>query len=303
VVSRRLVMVAGGIALDRVLGEPQRVPHPVAMFGKIMGGVEQRWYAPATSNGTAYAAIGVALGGLCGAVVGSSLMATYVAVAGRSLSDTAHGVLDALESGDIERARSLLPSLVGRDPSDLDEVEVSRAVVESVAENTVDAVIAPALWAVIGGAPGALGYRAVNTMDAMVGHRSERYRRFGTPAARLDDAANWVPSRLTALLVAVARPHQALKVWQTVRSDAPAHPSPNSGVAEAAFAAALGVRLGGESRYGELAETRPQLGAGRAVEPSDIRAAIRLSRDCTVVLGAALLACSLAFRSRSAART
>ena len=301
--SRRLLMVAAGLAVDRVLGEPHRVPHPVALFGKVMGGVEQRWYAPAMLNGTAYAAIGVALGGLCGVVVGSPLMATYVAVAGRSLADTAQSVLDALESGDLERARFLLPGLVGRDPSGLDEVEVSRAVVESVAENTVDAVIAPALWALAGGAPGALGYRAVNTMDAMVGHRSERYRRFGTTAARLDDVANWVPARLTALLVAVARPRQAFQVWQTVRSDAPAHPSPNSGVAEAAFAAALGIRLGGESQYGELTETRPQLGTGRAAKPTDIRAAIRLSQDCTLVLGAVLLVCSVAFSTRFRTRT
>jgi adenosylcobinamide-phosphate synthase len=295
--------VAGGLAVDRVLGEPQRIPHPVALFGKGMGRVEQRCYAPAMRNGTAYTAIGVALGGLCGVLVGSPLIATSVTVAGKSLADTAQGVLDALESGDLESARSLLPGLVGRDPSELDEAEVSRAVVESVAENTVDAVIAPAMWAVFGGAPGAFGYRAVNTMDAMVGHRSERYRRFGTPAARLDDAANWVPARLTALLVAVARPRQAREVWQTVRSDAPGHPSPNAGIAEAAFAAALGIRLGGESRYGERTETRPQLGTGRAVEPSDIREAVRLSRDCTAVLGVALVACSLAFSTRLRTRT
>ncbi|HEX4866827.1 MAG TPA: cobalamin biosynthesis protein [Acidimicrobiales bacterium] len=118
---------------------------------------------------------------------------------------------------------------------------------ESVAENTVDAVVAPALWAGLGGAAGALGYRAVNTMDAMVGHRSERYRRFGTPAARLDDAANWLPARVTA----------------------PAHPSPNAGVAEAAFAAALGVRLGGRSQYEERIEDRPRLGRGRPVRRDD----------------------------------
>src|SRR5204863_6463621 len=124
---------------------------------------------------------------------------------------------------------------VGRDPSELDESGVARAVVESVAENTVDAVVAPACWAAVFGAPGVLAHRAVNTLDAMVGHRSARYARFGWAAARLDDGAAWVPARLTAVLVALVRPRAARLVWQAVRRDAPAHPSPNAGVAEAAF--------------------------------------------------------------------
>jgi adenosylcobinamide-phosphate synthase len=295
--------VAAGLAADRAFGEPRGVPHPVALFGRAMTMTEDRVYAPDVPSGVVYAAIGVVLGGLGGVVVRSTLVATYVAVASRALTDTAGHVRLALEAGDLERARALLPSLVGRDPSDLDEVEVSRAVVESVAENTVDAVVAPAAWAVVGGASGALGYRAVNTMDALVGHRSERYRRFGTAAARLDDVANWVPARLTALLVAIARPHRAVEVWQTVRNDAHAHPSPNAGVAEAAFAAALGIQLGGRNRYLDVAEDRPLLGDGRVVGPGDIGEAIRLSRDCTVVLGAALLVCGLASGCRRQRRT
>src|SRR5206468_9435838 len=138
---------------------------------------------------------------LAGGLVRSTALATYVAVAGRGLTDAAGAVGAALEEDDLDRARALLPTLVGRDPTGLDEKEIARAVVESVAENTVDAVVAPALWAVALGAPGTLGYRAVNTLDAMVGHRSARYLQYGWASARLDDLANWVPARVTALLV------------------------------------------------------------------------------------------------------
>jgi adenosylcobinamide-phosphate synthase len=292
-VSRRLLAVAAALAVDRMAGEPPDAVHPVAGFGRAMQVVERHWYAPTLASGAVYAALGIGLGGIGGAVVRSTLVATYVAVGGRALADAAGAVGDALNIGDLDRARRLLPGLVGRDPEGLDEAELSRAVVESVAENTVDAVIAPALWAVLAGAPGALGYRAVNTMDAMVGHRSSRYQRFGTAAARLDDAANWVPARLTAVLVALARPHRSLEVWRAVRADAPSHPSPNSGVAEAAFAAALGVRLGGRNRYGDRVEDRPRLGAGPAAGRRDIGEAVRLSRDCTAALAGLLLIGSL----------
>jgi adenosylcobinamide-phosphate synthase len=125
-------------------------------------------------------------------------------------------------------------------------------------------------------------------MDAMVGHHSDRYERYGWAAARLDDIAGWAPARVTAGLVAAVRPAVATDVWRVVRADAGAHPSPNSGVAEAAFAAALGLRLGGENRYGTRVEVRPALGVGRPPEPADIARAVRLSRDCTLALAAAL---------------
>jgi adenosylcobinamide-phosphate synthase len=191
---------------------------------------------------------------------------------------------DALEAADLEQARRLLPSLVGRDVAELDAPGMARAVVESVAENTVDAVVAPAWWAAIAGAPGAFGYRAVNTMDAMVGHRSDRYLRYGWASARLDDVAAFLPARLTAVLVAVVRPRAAGAIWRAVRTQAPRHPSPNAGVAEAAFAAALDVRLGGVNSYGTDTEHRPVLGTGAAAGPSDIRRAVRLSRDVTAAL-------------------
>ncbi len=245
-------------------------------------------YADRRASGALHAGIGVAAGVTAGFVVGSTAVGTYVAVAGRALREVS-ARWPTLEAGDLERARDLLPALVGRNPADLDEKEIARAVVESVAENTVDAVVAPALWGVVAaGAPGALGYRAVNTLDAMVGHRSPRYQRYGWASARLDDIAGWVPARATSALVAAARPTMAVEVWRTVRRDAGAHPSPNSGVAEAAFAAALGLRLGGVNRYGDRVELRPSLGDGRPAEPGDIGPAATLSRDVTLVLAAAL---------------
>jgi len=165
---------------------------------------------------------------------------------------------------------------------------VARAVVESVAENTVDAVIAPALWAAIGGAPAVLGYRAVNTLDAMVGHRSPRYARFGWAAARLDDLAAWMPARLTAALVAAVRPGTCRRVARAVHRQAPLHPSPNAGVAEAAFAAALGVTLGGTNVYGGEVDERPLLGDGPEACAVDIERAVSLSRDVTAAFAAAL---------------
>jgi adenosylcobinamide-phosphate synthase len=284
----RAVAVAAGLVADRVFGEPAVRPHPVSLFGRAMRGVESRLWRDSRPAGVAHAAVGVLVGAGAGAVLRSTAAATYVSVAGRALGDAAVSVGAALDAGDLDLARTRLPALVGRDPSALDEKGVARAVVESVAENTVDAVVAPALWAVVAGAPGALAYRAVNTMDAVVGHRSPRYERYGWASARLDDVAGFVPARVTALLVAAVRPRMAGAVLATVRSDAAAHPSPNSGVAEAAFAAALGLRLGGESRYGDRVELRPPLGSGRPPEPADIAAAVRLSRDVTLALAALL---------------
>jgi len=285
--------VAAGLVADRLFGEPPAVVHPVVAFGRVMRVVERRLYRDNRGAGVAHALIGAGLGAGAGGLVGSTALATWVAVAGRALGTAATAVGDALDAGDLDRARALLPALVGRDPSALDEKEVARAVVESVAENTVDAVVAPALWAAVAGAPGALGYRAVNTLDAMVGHRSSRYERYGWASARLDDLAGWVPARVTAVLVAGVRPAMARSVWTAVRTQAPAHPSPNAGVAEAAFAAALGLRLGGENRYGDRVELRPPLGTGRPAEAGDIARAVALSRDVC-----AAMVVTLAFSGR-----
>ena len=285
---RRARAAAAGIVADRILGEPPSAVHPVVAFGRVMRAVERAVYGDARAPGVTHAAVGVGVGLAAGVAVGSTGVATYVAVGGKALADAAEAVAVALDAGDVDGARALLPALVGRDPAELDDAGVARAVVESVAENTVDAVVAPALWGAVLGAPGALGYRAVNTLDAMVGHRSPRHHRFGWASARLDDAAGWVPARVTAGLVAAVRPRAARAVWTAVRTQAPAHPSPNSGVAEAAFAAALGLSLGGENRYGDRVEVRPPLGTGRPPAPADIAPALALSRDVSFALAGAL---------------
>ncbi len=285
---------AAGLALDRLLPEPPGTVHPVALFGVVMTGVERRIHRDTRGAGIVHAVAGVALGLGVGAVVRSTALATSSAVAGRALASAAGDVGRSLGDGDLERARALLPSLVGRDPAGLGPGEMARAVVESVAENTVDAVVAPAFWAAVAGAPGALGFRAANTLDSMVGHRSPRYANYGWASARLDDALAWVPARLTAALVALVRPRSARAVWIAVRDQAPAHPSPNAGVAEAAFAAALGVRLGGANRYGDRVEERGSLGTGRPPAADDIGAAVRLSGDVGAALaaGLALIGCA-----------
>jgi adenosylcobinamide-phosphate synthase len=204
---------------------------------------------------------------------------------------------DALAAGDIDAARRRLPHLCGRDPSVLGAPELARATVESIAENTSDAAVGALFWGAVAGLPGLVGYRAVNTLDAMVGHRSVRYERFGTAAARLDDAANLVPSRLTAALTVAAAPlvdGSPLRALWTWARYGRRHPSPNSGQCEAAVAGALGVRLGGRNVYAGRVEDRPRLGNGRQPAANDIRRAVRLS--AAVTAGAAALA--IAARAR-----
>ena len=255
-----------------------------------MSAVERLLWDDGRRAGLRYTTVGVTTGLVAGQLVGSTAAATYVSVAGRMLGDTALRISKCLERGDLDAARRELPSLVGRDPTRLDETEISRAVVESVAENTVDAIVAPACWGAVGGAPAVLAHRAANTMDAMVGHHSKRYEHFGWASARLDDILNWVPARLTAGLVMGARPSAAAAVRRVVRHDASAHPSPNAGVAEAAFAAALGVRLGGVNRYGERVERRASLGEGRTPKADDISRAVQLSNDVARLLATFLAA-------------
>jgi adenosylcobinamide-phosphate synthase len=215
--------------------------------------------------------------------------ATWAVLGGTSLGREGLVMEAALETGDVEVARRRLPHLCGRDPSALDAKELARATVESIAENTSDAAVAPLFWGAALGVPGLLAYRAVNTLDAMVGHRSPRYLRFGRVSARLDDVANWAPARLTGLLTVACAPlvgGSPRAAHAILRRDGAAHPSPNAGRCEAAFAGALGVRLGGVNVYGNRVEHRPELGDGRAAEPADIRRAVRLSRAVTVASAA-----------------
>ena len=274
VLGRRCLGAAAGMILDRLIGEPPTVVHPVAWFGRTMTAVEDTVWADRRPPGVAYTVLGVGLGAGAGRIVNSLSLAIALTVAGRELRQIALEIATVTTSGDLEAARAMLPSLVGRDPSELSENDIAAAVIESVAENTVDAVVAPVLWGVAGGAPGAAAYRAINTMDAMVGHRNERYDNFGWAAARLDDVANYLPARLFAGLVALETPTRARKVLDAVRRFAPAHPSPNAGVAETAVAASLGRQLGGPLRYGDIREDRPFLGEGPRPTPRDIARAV-----------------------------
>ena len=292
-----------GTAADALLGDPRR-GHPVAAFGAAAGRLEQRMYADERNAGIAFTAVcvggAVATGVLVERGVGRSAAypvavaaATWTVLGGTSLRHEATAVHRRLSAEDLNAARTRVRSLVGRDVSNADESEIARATVESVAENLSDAVVAPLVWGALGGVPGLLGYRAVNTLDAMVGHRSPRYARFGWAAARLDDVANVVPARLTALLAALlsGRPREVVAV---VRRDARKHPSPNAGWCESAFAGALEVRLGGTNVYDGRVEHRPVMGDGKPAAPADIaRANVLAGR---VGLAAALVAAFVAGR-------
>src|SRR6266545_4617959 len=217
---------------------------------------------------------------------------TWTALGGRSLGRVALELAAAVRAGDLEAARRLAAALVGRDASNLDGPELCRAAVESVAENTADAVVGPLLWGALAGPSGVAAYRAANTLDAMVGHRSQRHRRFGWAAARLDDLLGWPAARLAAGLACLLAPlagGDRARAWAALRRDGAAHPSPNAGRLEAAFAGALGVRLGGTNHYGERVERRPWLGGGPLPAPDDVARAVRLA-DLVGAAAAALAA-------------
>jgi len=275
-----------GWAADQVLGDPRRW-HPVAGFGRLALALERTLYAPSRARGALYAGALVALAAL-GAEAATRVLprrlvlaaCTWAALGGRSLAREADAVAADVRSGDLGAARKALPALVGRDPDALDADGICRATVESVAENTADAVVGVLLWGAVAGPAGVAAYRAANTLDAMVGHRSERYADFGWAAARLDDALTWPAARAGAALAAVCAPvagGSAGAALRALRRDGAAHPSPNAGRMEAAFAGALGVRLGGPLAYAGRVQERPRLGDGRAPVPDDVTRAIRLS--------------------------
>ncbi|MFH8618299.1 cobalamin biosynthesis protein [Streptomyces sp. NPDC017979] len=280
---------AAGVLGDLLFGDPRR-GHPVAAFGRAAGAVERTLWRDHRGWGALHTAVcaggAVAAGALAArgarrhpaASLALTAAATWAVVGGTSLGREARTVGDALAAGDLAAARARLPHLCGRDPHALSEQQIARAVVESVAENTSDAVVGALVWGAVAGVPGLVGFRAVNTLDAMVGHRSPRHRRFGWASARLDDVVGWPGARLTAALAVVAGddPRAAVRAW---RADAHRHPSPNAGPVEASFAGALGVRLGGTLSYGGRTEHRAVLnGAARPVEVADVARAVRLSR-------------------------
>ena len=291
-----------GTALDAVVPDPRR-GHPVAAFGSAAAALERRLWADSRARGVGHTALCVGTSAVAGRTLERRsgrartvviAAATWAVLGSRSLRAEATAVADLLETGDLAGARHRVTHLVGRDPDALDAAGVARAVVESVAENTCDAIVAPLLWGAVAGLPGLLGYRAVNTLDAMVGHRSVRYANFGWAAARLDDLANAVPARVTAGLAAAVAPAaggNARRALRTAARDGRKHPSPNSGISEAAFAGALGLRLGGRNVYRGRVDDRPLLGDGAAPGPADIRRANRLCAGVTVAAaGVAALA-------------
>jgi adenosylcobinamide-phosphate synthase len=307
IVNGRAAGIALGVLADAVFGDPRQA-HPVAAFGKWAAALERGWYAPTRARGAGYTAVAVAgpvLLGLAAERVtarnraGRALItavATWIALGGTSLAREGLAMAGSLEAADLPAARRRLTHLCARDPADLSADDLSRATVESMAENTSDAVVAPLLWAALAGVPGVLGYRAVNTLDAMVGYRSPRYLRFGWASARLDDLVNLAPSRLTGILTVACAPlvgGSSSTALRVLRRDGARHPSPNAGHCEASAAGALGVRLGGTNVYAGGVESRPQVGArGRVPGIADVRRAVLLSRY--VGLGGAVVAVALA---------
>ena len=305
--------IALGFAADLLVADPRSL-HPVAGFGRVARALEERLHprrpvhegdddevlAPSRLRLRGIAFTALLVGGAAGLAASADLLAgrvpgvrgrvlrtgvTAVCVwschGGTSLLRVADRQAELLARDDVAASRELLPWLCGRDPSGLDADDLARAVVESVAENTSDAAVATLFWAAVAGPAGAVAHRAANTLDAMVGHRSECYAHFGWASARLDDVLGWPSARAAGLLTAVlapvvgGRPSGVLRAW---RRDAPAHPSPNAGVAEAACAGALGIRLGGPTPYPHGVESRPVLGTGPLPGPADVRRAVRLMR-------------------------
>jgi len=285
--------------IDLKLGDPHHWPHPVIWIGKLISRCEQVLLRP-TASATRQRYAGVLLWLI---VVGLStlvswllinaadtihpwlaallqILIAYQLLATRSLADAANQVLDALNSGSLADSREKLSWIVGRDTSQLDETAIARAAVETVAENTVDGVIAPLFWLFIGGVPAMVAYKAINTLDSMVGYKNDKYQNFGFVSAKLDDIANWFPARLSLLLFGAAakllrlNSRQALKVGWRDRNN---HKSPNCAWPEGAVAGALGIRMGGPNIYFGEQVDKPWIGAeGRDARASDIQQSVQL---------------------------
>ncbi|WP_018132205.1 adenosylcobinamide-phosphate synthase CbiB [Effusibacillus pohliae] len=307
-----MIDVYVAFVLDLLIGDPRWLPHPVVWIGKLSGWLEtvlrRLFRAPAREAAKADATVlakrekwaGVLLAALVvgasgGAVLGLLWLAGHIhpwlavfaniwlistTIAVRGLAEAGNGIRRALAAGELERARQLAGWIVSRDTRQLPEPEVVRAAVESVAENIVDAVVAPLFYAMLGGAPLAMVYRAANTLDSMVGYKNDRYLHFGWASARLDDLLNWIPARITGLLVVAAAwilRHSAAGAWRTIRRDAAKHPSPNSGIPESGVAGALGIRLGGRNIYHGRESFRAYMGEPlHELAPIHIRQTIRI---------------------------
>jgi len=290
-------MVAA-LLLDAAFGEPPEHLHPTVWMGRGISAFEKRALRLKSPEARRRAGVVLALA-LPGFVFLSTRAAlnaaprwlrwalgvvlTSTTLSMRGLGEAAEAVERELHAGRLEGARKRVGEFVGRDTGGLSEAEVCRAAIESVAENTSDGVVAPMLYGLLFGAPGALTYKAVNTLDSMVGYRKDPYEELGWASARLDDLANLLPSRATVLAAAAlsVRPATALR---TARKYGPLTSSPNAGWAEAAFAGALGVRLGGPNTYGGVTREGPVLGEGRLPAPRDVGRVVALMRRCCALL-------------------
>lgn len=296
-----LFLLLAALALDAAIGDPdwlwRRVPHPVVVIGRFIGWLERRLnrvdFPPSWKK--EFGAFALLLVVLSAALVGflverilaqipfgwigTSLLAAIL-LAGRSLYDHVAAVATGFETGGLAAARREIAKIVGRDPEALDEGGVSRAAIESAAENFSDGLIAPAFWFALLGLPGICAYKAINTADSMIGHRSERYRDFGWAAAKVDDLVNWPAARLSGILMALAAPFVGGSITTALRvmvADAGQHRSPNGGWPESAAAGALGIALLGPRSYGgHLADDAFLNAGGRPARARDIRRALRL---------------------------
>jgi adenosylcobinamide-phosphate synthase len=300
------------MAAELLTGYPEavyrRIGHPVVWMGTLIGALERvlnkgsAWRRRAGGGATVLAVVAAAVvaAGVCTMVLSGPLGQVVIAfvagslIAQRSLAQHVRAVATGLEDGGLAGGRTAVARIVGRDPETLDVAGVSRAAVESLAENFSDAVVAPVLWMAVGGLPGAAAYKAINTADSMVGHRSERYLAFGWASARLDDLVNLPASRLAALLIVAAAlvvpGASARGAILAIRHDAGRHRSPNAGWPEAAMAGALGFALAGPRSYGGVPVDDAVMGAGgrRELGPDDIRRALRLYRVADALLAATL---------------
>ncbi len=273
----------GAYIVDIIVGDPRRFPHPVVIIGKFVGFWEGKipslvkggfidekkagiilWFAVVAP--TFFITWGIVEGcffinSLFGAII--AILLASLTLATRSLYDESKAVLSALKSDNLEEARKSLSMIVGRDTKNLDEEEILRAVIETVSENLSDGIVAPMFYLALGGLPLAMAYKAVNTLDSMVGYKNDRYKDIGCFSARMDDIFNWIPARLTGLIIILAAFILRLNwrdSWRIMRRDGRNHSSPNSGIPEAAVAGSLGIQLGGENRYfGEIA-SKPTIG-------------------------------------------
>lgn len=296
-------VVAAALILDALLGEPPERIHPTVWMGRAISAYEGPALKLTTASGLR--AAGVLLAAVLPAaafllcrsllratppsarpVLEAALISTTLSL--RGLGSAAQGVRYELAGGRLEGARSRVGEFVGRETADLPGPEVCRAAVESVAENTSDGVVGPMFFGLLMGAPGALAYKAINTVDSMVGYRNPRHRDLGWAGARLDDLANLAPARLTVLAVAASSRHPG-GVISTALRYGPLTASPNAGYAEAAFAGALGVRLGGTNRYGGVERRGPILGDGRPPNAEDLGRAVALMRRACITLALAAL--------------